>query len=146
MPSNQPQPPGSPNPFSSGVLFAKRKKNIFKGPTLNFGGGLGMAGGRSGSAHSRSGSGSARGRPSGEITIQEEEEDENAVAEDPDEDIEEVDMFNPIVGGPGETIEEQIIEDEDEEPTTTININSPTFKHGEEAATAAAAQEPKPVA
>ncbi|KAL3954218.1 hypothetical protein ACCO45_012174 [Purpureocillium lilacinum] len=146
MPSNQPQPPGSPNPFSSGVLFAKRKKNIFKGPTLNFGGGLGMAGGRSGSAHSRSGSGSARGRPSGEITIQEEEEDENAVAEDPDEDIEEVDMFNPIVGGPGETIEEQIIEDEDEEPTTTININSPTFKHGEEAATAAAAPEPKPVA
>ncbi|KAJ6445215.1 protein kinase [Purpureocillium lavendulum] len=151
IPNNQPQPPGSPNPFSSGVLFAKRKKNIFKGPTLNFGGGLGMGGGRSGSAHSRSGSGSALGRPSGEITIQEEEEDENAVVEDPDEDIEEVEMFNPIVGGPGETIEEQIIEDEEEEeeePATMTKINSPGFlSHTAEppAEMAAAAPEPKPV-
>ncbi|KJZ80071.1 hypothetical protein HIM_00785 [Hirsutella minnesotensis 3608] len=111
MPANEPQPPGSPNPFSSGVLFAKRKKNLFKGPTLNFGG-QNFSGRRSSSgAHSRSGSGSALGRRSGEITIQ--EEDENAVAEEAELECEEVDMFNPIVGGPGEKIEEHIIEDEE---------------------------------
>ena len=58
-------------------------------------------------SHSRSGSGSALGRRSGEMPIQEEDEE---FAED-DEDVEEVEMFNPIVGGPGELIEEQILED-----------------------------------
>ncbi|KAK2675281.1 Protein kinase domain [Fusarium oxysporum f. sp. vasinfectum] len=40
MPSEgPPQAPGSPNPFASGIMFAKRKRNLFKGPTLNnFGG------------------------------------------------------------------------------------------------------------
>lgn len=128
MPGNSPQPPGSPNPFASGVLFAKRKKNIFKGPTLNFGA-MGPAGGRAGSVHSRSGSGPALGRRSGEITIQ--EEDENAMAEEAEEDIEEVDMFNPIVGGPGEIIEERILEDDEgptptEEPTPTLATQNPT--------------------
>ncbi|KAK3984102.1 Serine/threonine-protein kinase ppk16 [Cladorrhinum sp. PSN332] len=95
------QPPSSPNPFSGGgsmmgggVMFAKRKRNLFKGPMLslsgNGGGGGGGASGRdtpnsrrgdgsgAGSAsHSRSASASGLGRrQSGEITIQEEEEEE----------------------------------------------------------------------
>ncbi|PHH92173.1 hypothetical protein CDD83_8559 [Cordyceps sp. RAO-2017] len=120
MPSNQNQPPGSPNPFTSGVLFAKRKKNLFKGPTLNFGAAGAIGGRRSGSgAHSRNGSGSAVGRRSGEITIQ--EEDESAMAEGPEIEFEEVEMFNPIVGGPGETIEEHIIEDDERTPTSKVN-------------------------
>ncbi|GJC98979.1 serine threonine protein kinase [Colletotrichum higginsianum] len=110
------QAPGSPNPFSQGggIQFAKRKRNIFKGPMLAFGGGGGAsagAGGGSatrstGSSHSRSVSASGIGRRSGEVTIQEEEEGEEA-----EEEIEEVDAFSPVVGGPGERIEEQIIED-----------------------------------
>lgn len=125
MPSgnNQQQPPGSPNPFASGVLFAKRKRNIFKGPSLNFGG-LGPHGSRNtgSGSHSRSGSGSALGRRSGEITIQ--EEDEEPVVEEEDEDeFEEVESFQPIVGRPGEIIEEQILEDE--QPMTPA-VESPT--------------------
>jgi hypothetical protein len=125
MPSepNQLQPPGSPNPFSSGVLFAKRKRNIFKGPSLNFGG-LGHHNGRNtgSGSHSRNGSGSALGRRSGEITIQ--EEDEELVAEEEDEDeFEEVESFQPIVGRPGEIIEEQILEDDSLE---TPAVGSPT--------------------
>lgn len=141
MPSSQPQPPGSPNPFS-GVLFAKRKKNLFKGPTLNFGGmgSGGRHGGGGSGTHSRSGSGSALGRRSGEITIQ--EEDENMMAEEPEEDFEEVEMFTPIVRGPGEKIEEQIIEDE--EPTTPApNANRPTSAAHTEAAALASSPEPR---
>lgn len=77
-------------------MFAKRKKNIFKGPMLNTsprdvsGGsssGSGAVAGRTGS-HSRSTS--LAGRRSGEA-IQEEDENE----------IEEVDAFSPL-SGPGE--------------------------------------------
>lgn len=123
MPAAGPHPPTSPNPFASGVMFAKRKKNIFKGPTLNFGA-VGN-GSRSGSgSHSRSASASGLGRRSGEITIQEEDED----YED-EEEIEEVEAFSPIVGGPGEKIEEQIIEaDEAEETTPKAYLHSPTTK------------------
>lgn len=98
--------PTSPNPFLSGspsVLFAKRKRNIFKGPTLSM---HGPPGGRSGSSsgnHSRSASASGLGRRSGEITIQEEDEEEALPFE---EEIEEVEQFSPILRGPGETIEE----------------------------------------
>lgn len=77
-----------------GLVFAKRKKNLFKGPMLNT---SSAAGGRdSGSAsrgQSHSRSTSLAGRRSGEI-IQEEDEDE----------IEEVDGFSPITG-PGESEE-----------------------------------------
>jgi hypothetical protein len=125
MPSgnSQPQPPGSPNPFSSGVLFAKRKRNIFKGPSLNFGGTSHHSSRNAGSgSHSRSGSGSALGRRSGEITIQ--EEDEEPVVEEEDEDeFEEVESFQPIIGRPGEIIEEQILEDE---PLQTSEVETPT--------------------
>ncbi|KXH30094.1 hypothetical protein CSIM01_00808 [Colletotrichum simmondsii] len=114
------QAPGSPNPFAlgGGIQFAKRKRNIFKGPMLAFGGGGSAGGGGGGggssrstsSNHSRSASASGLGRRSGEAPIQEEEEGEEA-----EEEIEEVDAFSPVVGGPGERIEEQIIEDSETE-------------------------------
>lgn len=109
MPANDGAPPGSPNPFASGVQFAKRKKNLFKGPSLNFGGGSRAT---SSNSHSRNTSASGLGRRSGEITIQ--EEDEDYVSE---EEIEEVEVFNPIVRRPGEIVEEEIIEDSEPTPT-----------------------------
>lgn len=139
-----PPAPGSPNPFASFgersmPFFAKRKRNVFKGPSLAFGAG---SSGRSASgsnhgstpSHSRSASGDRMGggRRSGEIAaVQEEdeealemvddmlEEDEDeddrdtvkfrSLAEE-DEDVEEVDSFTPVVGGPGESVEEHIFE------------------------------------
>jgi serine/threonine protein kinase len=148
MPSNVPdassvRQPGSPNPFSSGgILFAKRKRNIFKGPMLSLGG-SGGGGGRgdtrsSGSAsagHSRNASATGLGRRSGEITIEEVDEDEDegggggaaygaAAADDggdEDGEVEEVDAFSPIVQFPGETVEEKIYEEgEEESPGSTV--------------------------
>jgi hypothetical protein len=73
------------------LIFAKRKKNIFKGPMLNTSSPMAT---NSGGSHSRAGShsrsASQAGRRSGEII------------EEEDEDIEEVDAFSPITG-PGET-------------------------------------------
>jgi hypothetical protein len=117
-------------------MFAKRKKNLFKGPSLNFGGSpsgghrnLGSAG------HSRNGSGSALGRRSGEITIEEEDEDPSENAEV----IEEVESFSPIVSGPGEIITEQILEDDEPTPTkdtalslAKIGIHAADQAHGSE--------------
>ncbi|CAJ2500831.1 Uu.00g036840.m01.CDS01 [Anthostomella pinea] len=100
-------PPGSPNPFGPGspsVLFAKRKRSIFKGPTLSIGNSSGGRSGTTSSSHSRSASASGLGRRSGEITIQ--EEDEEAAEFKGEEDVEEVDQFSPIIRGPGEKIEE----------------------------------------
>ena len=82
---------------TGGLVFAKRKKNIFKGPMLNTSSPTSSAssnalGARAGS-HSRSAS--LAGRRSGEI-IQEEDEDE----------VEEVEAFSPIIGGDG--VEETI--------------------------------------
>ena len=109
MPAND-QQPVSPSPFGAGgVLFAKRKRNLFKGPMVS-GGGSGSRGSGSGS-HSRSASASGLGRRSGEITIQEEEED------DEDDYVEEVENFTPVVTGPGERVEEQIIEEGEITPT-----------------------------
>lgn len=113
MPANEAKPPGSPNPFASGVQFAKRKKNLFKGPTLNFG--HNSSRGSNSASHSRNTSASGLGRRSGEITIQ--EEDEDHFGEEAEELIEEVDAFNPIVKRPGEIVEEQIIEDGEATPT-----------------------------
>ncbi|KAM0545609.1 hypothetical protein ACHAPJ_011224 [Fusarium lateritium] len=113
MPSDgPPQAPGSPNPFASGIMFAKRKRNLFKGPTLNNFGGPSQGQRNSGSgSHSRSASASGLGRRSGEITIQEEDEGSGE-----DEDVEEVDVFSPVIGGPGEKIEEQIFEENEPQP------------------------------
>nr|RBQ88635.1 hypothetical protein FVER53263_05804 [Fusarium verticillioides] len=115
MPSGgPPQAPGSPNPFASGIMFAKRKRNLFKGPTLNNFGGPSQSQRNSGSgSHSRSASASGLGRRSGEITIQEEDEG----SEDDDDDVEEVDVFSPVIGGPGERIEEQIFEENEPQPS-----------------------------
>ncbi|KAK3384918.1 hypothetical protein B0H63DRAFT_494140 [Podospora didyma] len=122
------QPPRSPNPFAGfnspgggpGVLFAKRKKTVFKGPMLSLGGGRDSRSAGSGSAsHSRSASASGLGRRSGEMAIQEVDEDAEEAEEggygEGDDDVEEVDAFSPIVTGPGEIIEEQIYEDGEDE-------------------------------
>jgi serine/threonine protein kinase len=150
-----PPAPGSPNPFASFgersmPFFAKRKRNVFKGPSLAFGGAGSSNRSASGSnhgstpSHSRSASGDRMGggRRSGEIAaVQEEDEDEDEGQgdalemmagdmleedeEDDDEDdrdtvrfrslaeedeVEEVESFTPVVGGPGEEIEERIFE------------------------------------
>lgn len=99
-------PHSSQHGFGSGspggaLIFAKRKKNVFKGPLLNTSlpssGGSGPGGNISGGVsrgHSHSRSTSLAGRRSGEI-IEEEDED----------DFEEVDAFSPITGpGVEETI------------------------------------------
>lgn len=79
-----------------GLVFAKRKKNVFKGPMLNMSiptsSGSGVGSGVRAGSHSRSAS--VAGRRSGEV-IEEEDEDE----------IEEVEAFSPIAG---EEIEETI--------------------------------------
>lgn len=183
-----PQPPGSPNPFATGfhhayrrdhnlagvgsgsptVLFAKRKRNIFKGPMLSFGNrnasgsasnsarhasSSGASGGSGSGSHSRSASASGLGRRSGElaITVEEEEGEEDDVGRpslglgvglgmgvslgmsmafagiggvgelhenvkegDEDDEIEEVEVFSPVVTRPGERVEEHIFEEGEE--------------------------------
>ncbi|CAM1511993.1 Fc.00g095060.m01.CDS01 [Cosmosporella sp. VM-42] len=118
MPSGGPSAPGSPNPFASGIMFAKRKRNLFKGPTLNFGGAQNNQRNTGSGSHSRSASASGLGRRSGEITIQEEDEAEE------EEEIEEVDMFSPVISRPGETIEEQIFEDNEPTPTKDGHVTA----------------------
>lgn len=135
-----PAAPRSPNPFAFGSernrpFFAKRKRNIFKGPALAFGGGSGRSssGGTPSQSRSVSGDRLGGGRRSGEIAaVQEEDEDalemeDDMMAEEDeddddrdtvkfmgleeeDEDIEEVENFTPVVNGPGERIEEVIFE------------------------------------
>lgn len=111
------QPPGSPNPFglNGPSVFAKRKRNLFKGPMLAFGGGSSSRSGNSGS-HSRSASASGLGRRSGEITIAEEDEEaaedyvgamrSSGAFKEGEEEVEEVESFSPIIRGPGEQVEE----------------------------------------
>ena len=82
------QPPGSPNPFTGvgGVMFAKRKRNIFKGPMLSFAS-VGARRGERGDGivrHERSGSigrGVRQGAAGGEGAIQEVDEDEYDLAD-----------------------------------------------------------------
>ncbi|KXX73106.1 Serine/threonine-protein kinase ppk16 [Madurella mycetomatis] len=135
------QPPGSPNPFSGGgVMFAKRKRNLFKGPMLSFassGAGGSREGRREGSAsasHSRSASASGLGRRSGEMAIQEVDEDEEEEGfetvggageeeeEEEEEEVEEVESFSPIVRGPGEVVEEKIYEEGEEERERPVGL------------------------
>ncbi|KAJ4153854.1 hypothetical protein LMH87_010323 [Akanthomyces muscarius] len=124
--------PGSPNPFAGGVQFAKRKKNLFKGPSLNLPT-ISSSRNSSSGSHSRSGSGSNL-RRSTEVAIPGiQEEDEDHVPEE--EEIEEVEMFNPIVGGPGEIVEEQIIEDE--EMPSALDLNDTRGRASQENGAAA---------
>lgn len=78
-------PPANPftgtNPSSPGLMFARRKRTPFKGPML----GPGTASRRQSTASSGAGSVSGQGRRSGEV-----------IAEEDEEDIEEVDAFSPI--------------------------------------------------
>ncbi|ROV88054.1 hypothetical protein VMCG_10413 [Cytospora schulzeri] len=138
-----PSAPRSPNPFAtlgerSGPFFAKRKRNLFKGPGLAFGGGNSSRSNSGNSSHSRSVSGDRLGRRSGEIAAVQEEDEEALEMEDDmmeeeeeedddddddrdtvkfrgveeeDEEVEEVESFTPLVKGPGEKIEERIFED-----------------------------------
>jgi serine/threonine protein kinase len=87
----------------AGLVFAKRKRNVFKGPMLNVTSSPNANTSNSSDTRSKGGhsrSTSLAGRRSGEI-IQEEDEDE----------VEEVDSFSPLAGteieeqifGPGET-------------------------------------------
>jgi serine/threonine protein kinase len=91
-------------PPSPGLIFAKRKRSVFKGPTLSLGPHHGHGSSPStsrvrGEAGSRSNS---VGRRSGEIIEEEDEE----------EDIEEVEEFSPVrEGGCEEVVEEE--EDDD---------------------------------
>ena len=83
---------------------------------LNFAGNRENRSNGSGSAsHSRSASASGLGRRSGEMAIQEVDEDD---AERGEDEVEEVDAFCPVVKGPGEVVEEKILEDgqQDDEP------------------------------
>ncbi|KAI0842749.1 kinase-like protein [Hypoxylon sp. FL0890] len=129
MPSSKPSaqnPPGSPNPFSSNspsVLFAKRKRNLFKGPMLSFGNP--PRSGTNSASHSRSASASGLGRRSGEITIQEEDEEaEEAIGDiEADDDVEEVEQFSPVVQAPGEKVEE-IYEGEGESKDAALDVGS----------------------
>ncbi|KAL5606442.1 hypothetical protein BROUX41_002858 [Berkeleyomyces rouxiae] len=121
MPPREGQAPGSPNPFGNGgVMFAKRKRNVFKGPMLSIAtasapGARGTPTSKmSGRSHSRSASASGLGRRSGEITIAEEDEFE-------DEDIEDVEEFSPVVSRPGEIVEEHVFEDIQGEESMSID-------------------------
>ncbi|KAI1098437.1 kinase-like protein [Jackrogersella minutella] len=124
--SSAQNPPGSPNPFSSNspsVLFAKRKRNLFKGPVLSIGNS--SRSGTNTSSHSRNTSASGLGRRSGEITIQEEDEEAEEAAGDieADDDIEEVDQFSPITRVPGEKVEE-IYEGEGESKDVALDTSA----------------------
>ncbi|TQW00932.1 protein kinase [Cordyceps javanica] len=124
--------PGSPNPFAGGVQFAKRKKNLFKGPSLNLPT-ISSSRNLSAGSHSRSGSGSGL-RRSTEVAIpgiQEEEEEDRVPEEDEEEEeIEEVEIFNPIVRGPGEIVEEQIIEDDELPSALDLEDGQTSQEHG----------------
>lgn len=83
--------PGSPNQFlGGGVMFAKRKRHLFKGPMLNSSSSRTDSG-----THSRSASASGPRKRSGEITIQEEEE-EYVTEEDSAHRMEEADHFGSV--------------------------------------------------
>lgn len=118
MPGGSELPPPSPSPFTSGFVFAKRKRNLFKGPTLNFGMSVAATRGPNGrpTMHSRSTSASGPGRRSGEVTIHEEEEEDQDAVEGENEDVEEVAAFGPLVAAPGESIETHLVEEDETTP------------------------------
>ncbi|KAK8113769.1 uncharacterized protein PG998_001739 [Apiospora kogelbergensis] len=137
MPSaNQNPPLGSPNPFASqNILFAKRKKNIFKGPMLSLGNQSGGSRSRE-TSHSRNASANGLGRRSGEMAIQEEDEEADIETdlqskgdgehrEMDEESVEEVDQFSPIISVPGETVEEIYEEDGVEGDGVTDYFSTP---------------------
>lgn len=130
-----PPAPGSPNPFASFgersmPFFAKRKRNVFKGPSLAFGAGSGSrsaSGSQQGStpSHSRSASGDRMGggRRSGEIAaVQEEDEDEEAL-EMADDMLEEEDDEDDR-----DTVKFRSLAEEDEEDVEEVESFTPVVK------------------
>jgi hypothetical protein len=106
-----------PPPSPGLPIFAKRKRSVFKGPMLSLGGHHGGSPSTSrvrGEAGSRSGS--VQGRRSGEIIVEEEE----------DEDVEEVEEFSPVKESAGEVVLE-----EGEEPDESLEreISQLTLKN-----------------
>ena len=88
---------------SAGLVFARRKKSPFRGPSINTGGLYGVAGGQGtptlGKELGRSASGRSR-RASRKSQIIEEDEEE----EDEEPEVEEVEAFSPVDVGKGERV------------------------------------------
>jgi hypothetical protein len=108
-------------PGAGGLVFAKRKRSVFKGPGLSVNTELALPGMRSlsgerKSSHSRSTS--VVGRKSGELAIVGEEEEQEEEEEE-FEDVEEVDQFGPVTGE-GSTVEVFL-----EEPAPTPGLGQP---------------------
>ena len=111
--------------FGSGssLVFAKRKKSAFKGPSLNtspFGHGLSGGPGTPGLRPredsgpkklgiGRSISGRSRSRNRGSVLI---EEDEEEGLDEDEEDVEEVDAFSPVVIRRGESVHSIMVWDD----------------------------------
>ena len=89
---------------SPGLVFAKRKKTPFRGPTLHTTSPIGLGGGGGGGSRSRDHSVGSRSqsqprRRSGHIIEEEDEEEEEDGAE-----IEEVDTFSPLAANEVEDV------------------------------------------
>lgn len=67
-------------------------------------------------SHSRSASASGVGRRSGEM---------DAVAEEDDDEVEEVEVFSPVIQHPGETVEEQIYEEDEGDGPSPFTMPGP---------------------
>ncbi|KAE9980920.1 hypothetical protein EG328_011938 [Venturia inaequalis] len=103
-------------PSSPGFLFAKGKRNVFKGPMLRLGPHHGHGNSSSTSrvrGETKSRSNSVDNRRSGEI-IQEEDEEE---------DIEEVEEFSPVREGTCEEVLEGSVEEEEEAAFGAVRTN-----------------------
>jgi hypothetical protein len=118
-------------PGAGGLVFAKRKRSVFKGPGLSVNTELSLPGMRSlsgerKSSHSRSTS--VVGRKSGELAIVGEEEEQEEEEEEEFEDVEEVDQFGPVTGE-GSTVEVFL-----EDPAPTVGQRQPLREVAEVAA------------
>lgn len=115
--------PGGHASAGVSVIFARRKKSAFKGPTLytspfghSISGGPGTPGlqaredGGSDRVRGvgRSVSGRSHSRKRGSVVIEEEEEEEN----EEDEEVEEVEAFSPVETGRGESVDSITVWDE----------------------------------
>jgi serine/threonine protein kinase len=104
-----------PPPSPGLPVFAKRKRSVFKGPMLSLAGHGGSPSSSRVRGDNGSRSGSVQGRRSGEIIVEEEE----------DEDVEEVEEFSPVKEGAGEMVmEEEEPEDELEGEISQLTLKA----------------------